>query len=100
MARPRRVTFAAVAVLNRGSVGAFSKAFNAQEAGMAELKAKTRNTLPKSDFAEPEKRAYPIEDKAHAHNAKARAAQAVKAGRMDKAEERRIDRKADAVLRG
>jgi hypothetical protein len=67
---------------------------------MAELNAKTRDKLPKSNFAEPEKRAYPIEDKPHARNAKARAAQAVKAGRMDKAEEKRIDRKADKVLKG
>jgi len=66
---------------------------------MAELKAKTRNKLPDGKFAEPEKRAYPIEDKAHARNAKARASQAAKAGRMSKAEQARIDRKADAVLR-
>lgn len=65
---------------------------------MSELKAKTRNKLPAKDFAEPEKRAYPIEDKAHARNAKARASQAVKAGQMSKAEEKRIDKKADAVL--
>jgi hypothetical protein len=42
--------------------------------------------------------AYPVEDKAHARNAKARASQAAKAGRMSKAEEGKIDRKADAVL--
>ncbi len=65
---------------------------------MAELNAKKRDKLPTKDFAEPEKRAYPIEDKAHARNAKARASQAVKAGRMSKAEEKRIDKKADAVL--
>ena len=65
---------------------------------MAELDARHRNKLPKSQFAEPEKRAYPIEDKAHARNAKARASQAQHAGRMSKAEERRIDRKADKVL--
>ncbi len=65
---------------------------------MAELDAKKRNKLPAKDFAEPDKRAYPIEDKPHARNAKARAAQAVKAGRMSKAEEKKIDRKADAVL--
>ena len=65
---------------------------------MAELRAKTRNKLPAKAFAEPEKRAYPIEDKPHARNAKARASQAVEAGRMSKAEEARIDRKADAVL--
>ena len=65
---------------------------------MAELNAEKRDKLPAKDFAEPEKRAYPIEDKAHARNAKARASQAVKAGRMSKAEETRIDKKADAVL--
>jgi hypothetical protein len=65
---------------------------------MAELDAEKRDKLPDKAFAEPEKRAYPIEDKAHARNAKARASQAVKAGRMSKAEEKRIDKKADAVL--
>ena len=65
---------------------------------MAELKAKTRNKLPDSDFAEPGKRAYPVEDKAHARNAKARASQAVKAGRMSKDEAARIAKKADSVL--
>jgi hypothetical protein len=66
---------------------------------MAQLKAKTRNKLPAKDFAEPDQRAYPIEDKAHAQNAKARASQAVKAGRMSKAEESKIDKKADAALK-
>ena len=45
---------------------------------MAELSTKARKKLPKSKFAEPDKRAYPIEDKPHARNAKARASQAVK----------------------
>lgn len=66
---------------------------------MAELKAKTRDELPAKDFAEPDKRAYPVEDKPHARNAKARASQAVKAGRMSKAEKAKIDKKADAVLK-
>ena len=65
---------------------------------MAELNAEKRNKLDAGKFAEPEKRAYPVEDKAHARNAKARASQAVKAGRMSKAEEAKIDKKADAVL--
>ena len=60
---------------------------------MAELNTRARDKLPAKDFAEPNKRAYPIEDKAHAGNAKARASQAVKAGRMSKAEEARIDKK-------
>jgi hypothetical protein len=65
---------------------------------MAELSANQRNHLKSKDFAEPDKRAYPIEDKPHARNAKARASQAVKAGRMSKAEEKKIDAKADKVL--
>jgi hypothetical protein len=65
---------------------------------MAELKTKARKKLPAKDFAEPDKRAYPIEDKAHARNAKARASQARHAGRMSKAEESKIDKKADKVL--
>ena len=67
---------------------------------MSKLTTRKRNALPAKDFAEPEKRAFPIEDKAHARNAKARASQAVKAGRMSKAEEGRIDKRADKVLNG
>ncbi len=66
---------------------------------MAKLDASLRKKLPAKAFAEPEKRAYPIEDKAHARNAKARASQAVKAGRMSRAEEGKIDQKANAVLK-
>lgn len=64
---------------------------------MAELDTRDRKKLPKKDFAGPG-RTYPVEDKPHARNAKARAAQAVKAGRMSKAEEKKIDAKADRVL--
>jgi hypothetical protein len=67
---------------------------------MAKLDTSKRNALPRKDFAEPGKRAYPIEDQAHARNAKARASQAANAGRMSKAEEAKIDRKADEVLKG
>ena len=66
---------------------------------MAELNTNARKHLPKSKFAEPDNRAYTIEDKPHARNAKARASQAVKAGRMSKAEETKIDKKADAMLK-
>ena len=66
---------------------------------MDELRTETRKKIPAKKFAEPEKRAYPIEDKAHARNAKARASQAQNAGRMSKAEEKRIAAKADAVLK-
>lgn len=65
---------------------------------MAKLSKASRDKLPAKDFAEPDKRAYPIEDAAHARNAKARASQAVKAGRMSTREEATIDKKADAVI--
>lgn len=65
---------------------------------MTKLSEADREKLPASKFAEPEKRAYPIEDAAHAKNAKARASQAANAGRMSQAEARRIDERADAVI--
>jgi hypothetical protein len=39
---------------------------------MAKLTAKARKALPKSDFGEPGKRAYPMEDRAHAAKSKPR----------------------------
>lgn len=42
---------------------------------MPKLNAAKRNALPKSSFAEPGKRAYPINDASHARNALARASQ-------------------------
>jgi hypothetical protein len=70
-----------------------------KEIPMAKLTTHDRDKIPAKKFAEPDKRAYPIEDKPHARNAKARASQAVKAGRMSQAEERKIDAKADEVLK-
>jgi hypothetical protein len=66
---------------------------------MAKLNTDARKKLPARDFAEAKKRAYPVEDKAHARNAKARASQAARAGRMSKAEKAKIDKKANAVIR-
>jgi hypothetical protein len=65
---------------------------------MAELKARTRNKLPESKFGLPESRKFPVNDRAHAANAKARATQAVKAGRLSAASAAKIRRKANAVL--
>lgn len=42
---------------------------------MAKLTAKKRNALKTSSFAEPGKRAYPINDPSHARNALARVSQ-------------------------
>jgi hypothetical protein len=65
---------------------------------MAKLTEKKRDSLPDSKFGLPEEHKYPMPDKAHARNAKARASQQQKAGRLTSVEERKIDRKADLVL--
>lgn len=65
---------------------------------MAKLTTKARNRIPSSAFALPGKRAYPIEDKAHARAAKSRASAAVNAGRMSKSTEAKIDAKANRKL--
>jgi hypothetical protein len=67
---------------------------------MAKLTTKARNALPKKDFGEPGKRAFPMPDASHAANAKARATQAVNAGRMSKSTEAKIDAKANKVIKG
>ena len=63
----------------------------------ATLTTARRKKLPASDFALPGRR-YPVEDKAHARDAKARASQALNAGRLTATEKAKVDRKADAVL--
>ncbi len=65
---------------------------------MAKLTSKQRNKLPNSDFAGPD-RSYPVNDKSHAANAKARASQAVNEGRMSKSMEKKIDAKANKKLK-
>ena len=64
---------------------------------MAKLTAAASKKMPKSEFAGPGK-SYPIENKTHAANAKSRASAAVKAGRMSKAEQAKIDAKANKKL--
>ena len=65
---------------------------------MAELSTKKRDKLPASDFGLPEERKYPMPDKSHAANAKARASQQKDEGNLTAAEEAKIERKADRIL--
>ena len=65
---------------------------------MATLSEKKRDNLKESQFGLPEERKYPMPDKSHARNAKARAAQQQKAGNLSKKDKERIDRKADKIL--
>jgi uncharacterized protein DUF6582 len=65
---------------------------------VANLSEKQRDKMPESTFGLPDERKYPMPDKSHARNAKARASQAQNAGRITAAEEKQIDRKADKIL--
>jgi hypothetical protein len=62
------------------------------------LTAKSRNKLPKSSFGLPGSRKYPMPDKAHAANAKARATQQVKKGNLSSSAKASIDAKANRIL--
>ena len=64
---------------------------------MSKLTTRRRNALPTSAFALPGGK-YPIEDKPHAANAKARASQQYEAGHLTAAEKTTVNAKADAVL--
>lgn len=68
-----------------------------------------RKKMPKSEFGLPKEKgkeglntagrgAYPMPDKAHARNAKARASQQYNKGNLSKEEKSKVDQKADKKL--
>ncbi len=65
---------------------------------MAKLSSEERNNIPKKEFGLPGERKYPMPDRAHAANAKARASQMVKKGKLSEASKEEIDSKADRLL--
>jgi hypothetical protein len=62
------------------------------------LNAARRNRLPSSKFALPGRRAYPIDTKARARNAKARASQQYNKGNLSRRALGLINARADRVL--
>lgn len=66
---------------------------------MAKLTTKRRKKLKKSTFGLPGSRKYPMPDKRHAANAKARATQMYKRGKISKSTRDRIHAKANKVLK-
>lgn len=60
---------------------------------MAKLSSKARKSLPANDFGDPKNRKYPMENKSHAANAKARVAN------KSPALKAKVDAKADRVLK-
>ena len=66
---------------------------------MAKLSSKERKHLPKSDFGLPGSGKYPMPDKSHAANAKARASQMVNKGKLSPSSKAKIDAKANNILK-
>jgi hypothetical protein len=66
---------------------------------MAKLTTKERKSLPKSDFGLPGSHKYPMPDKSHAANAKARATQQVAKGHLSVSAKDKIDAKANKILK-
>jgi hypothetical protein len=65
---------------------------------MAKLSSSARNAIPKSEFGLPGSRKYPMPDRSHAANAKARATQQVQAGRLSSGQAAKIRAKANRIL--
>jgi hypothetical protein len=65
---------------------------------MAKLTAAKRNKLSNKTFGLPKARKYPMPDKSHAINAKARATQMVDKGKLSEAAKNIIDAKANSIL--
>lgn len=65
---------------------------------MAKLTTKQRKALPKSSFGLPATKQYPLNDRTHAANAKARASQQLKAGNLTPSQKKQIDTAANKVL--
>lgn len=65
---------------------------------MAKLSGGARKKLPKSSFGLPGQKKYPMPDKGHAANAKARATQQVKKGNLSPSAAAKVKAKANRIL--
>lgn len=65
---------------------------------MAKLSTKQRNALAPAVFGLPASGKYPMPDKSHAANAKARASQMENEGKLSASAKAKIDAKANKVL--
>jgi hypothetical protein len=65
---------------------------------VAKLTAANKNAESKKEFGLPKERKYPMPDKSHARNAKARASQMEHQGKLSAGDKKKIDNKANKVL--
>lgn len=65
---------------------------------MAKLTTDKRKKISKSEFGLPGEKKYPMPNKSHAVNAKARASEMVNKGKLSESSKAKIDAKANKVL--
>lgn len=65
---------------------------------MSKLNAAARKQIPASEFGLPRQRKYPMPDASHAVDAKARATQMVKRGKLSASSAAKIRAKANRIL--
>jgi len=72
--------------------------FNSMMRHTGKLNAAKRRKIPSSQFGLPGSRKYPMPDRSHAANAKARATQMVKRGKLSSSSAAKIRAKANRIL--
>lgn len=65
---------------------------------MSKLTTNQRKKIPKKEFGLPGEKKYPMPDRSHAANAKARASEEFNKGNLSASEKAKIDKKANAIL--
>ena len=65
---------------------------------MTKLTALKRKQIPKNEYGLPDEKKYPMPDRKHAANAKARASEMNKRGKLSDAKKTKIDLKANKIL--
>lgn len=65
---------------------------------MTKLTTTKRKKIPKNEYALPAEKKYPMPDRKHAANAKARASEMQKKGKLSDSAKAKIDAKANKIL--
>ena len=66
---------------------------------MAKLTTKKRDKIPKKEFGLPGEKKYPMPNRSHAANAKARASEMENKGKLSASSKAKIDAKANKILK-
>ena len=65
---------------------------------MTKLTTAKRKKIPTNEYGLPAEKKYPMPDRKHAANAKARASEMEKKGKLNASDKTKIDAKADSIL--